>query len=203
MSLTDRVLSSRDLKNPAGTESADQMMANITREQWADFQTTFVPIENELIAEVQSNDAINTDAGEAVRLTGAAFDSASQVQSRALERSRRSLDPDQKRAMERRMSLRRAAAMAGAANATRRSGRDRRLGQLADLVGMGRGISSNAMQGISDVATMENNRNQANANARQQHRAGQLSGLAAGAAMGFQMGGPVGAGFGALAGLIL
>lgn len=182
---------------------ADQTMAQITREQWDDYQNTFVPLENELIAQVQSNDEIEQDATESMRLTNAAFDSAQGVQDRALQSTGTQLDPTQRKALSRRMKLRRAAAVAGAANTTRRAGKDRRLGQMADIVAMGRGVSSNAMQGLSTAASNEAAIKSANANAKAQHQAGQLSGMASGAAMGWQIGGAPGAALGAIAGLIL
>lgn len=71
------------------------------------------------------------------------------------------------------------------------------------LMQMSNSIKSNAMGGLRDAASLEENRNNVNSQLKQAKRSSEMTSAATGAAIGFMDGGPIGAGIGLLGGYLL
>ena len=104
---------------------ASDTLAGISREQWEDYKTRYLPLEHQLIAAYGNPADRARLESEAVGLTGRSFDTAAGVGARTLSRMGVSYDPSRDRGF----GLRRVAAEVDALNMTRQhmKGRDELL----------------------------------------------------------------------------
>jgi hypothetical protein len=131
----------------------DSQLAGITRDQWEHFKEFYRPIEQEALRKAQQTDF--TQEGDEAGVTARAGVTASRGSlARSLSRSGATLTAEEKRAVDRRHSSSLTKSVARAENTTRRSLSDTRQNMLAGLVGIGRGVSRTATQGLNTAADL-------------------------------------------------
>ncbi len=103
---------------PASTYASDTF-ARLTRERWADYVKTFVPIENQLIDYATNPDTVNNAMSSASEDVSNAFGAQQGAMSRRLKGLGLSLNEDEQMASDRSSSLSRATADVQAQNLSR------------------------------------------------------------------------------------
>lgn len=105
--------------NPGSKHYANNLFEAITRQQWSDYVSTFVPIENKLI-DYATNPAVVTDAmADASKNVNDAFDVQSGSTQRRLQGLGVSLSPEEQAAQKKATGLARSLADVGAQNNAR------------------------------------------------------------------------------------
>lgn len=111
--------------NPYGTGtpyagmSANQLYADMTRQQWMNYITNFVPYENKLIEYATSPTVVSDAMAEASADVNAAFDNRAGAMDRRLRGLGLTLDQDEQRAATRSLGLARSLADVNAQNTAR------------------------------------------------------------------------------------
>jgi hypothetical protein len=95
---------------------AGDTYAALTRGQWQQYVSTFVPIENQLIDYATSPDTVNNAMAEASKDVNASFDAQSGATGRRLRGLGVNLTPEQQGVQQRSMGLSRSLADVGAQN---------------------------------------------------------------------------------------
>lgn len=169
---------------PQKDDYAQKKYATISREQWEDYQTRFVPKEDRLIASINNPALRKEEIGRARDGVDKAFDA---VGSAALMRSGRygGMGGDERKVLDRKMGLERAKTRVAAVNNTRQDIIDRDTQIQSGMINVGRGVKGEAMGGLATVAQMENQRNNTNTQIAAQNKASMLGtlGTVAGAAV--------------------
>ncbi len=117
---------------------AGDTYAALTRDQWQQYVSTFVPLENQLIDYATNPDTVNNAMVEASRDAGASYDAQAGATQRRLRGLGVTLTPDQQAAQTRSMGLSRGLADVGAQNTAAELTRSRQqqiLGNPAPQVG--------------------------------------------------------------------
>lgn len=163
---------------PQKDEYAQKKYAQISREQWQDYQTRFVPKENRLIESINNPTLKTEEIGRARTGVDEAFDA---VGSSALMRAGRygGMGADERKVLDRKMGLERATSRVAAVNNTRQDIKDRDAQIESGMVNVGRGVKGEATGGLATVAQMENQRNNTNAMIAAQNKAGMIGTLGA------------------------
>jgi len=104
---------------PGGKHSASDTFAAITRQQWADYVSTFVPIENQLIKYATDPTVVSSAMSEASGNVNAAFDAQQASTQRRLQGMGVTLDADEQAAQTKATGLARSLADVGAQNTAR------------------------------------------------------------------------------------
>lgn len=100
-----------------GTKTyANDTFAALTRQQWADYVSTFVPIENQLIDYAMNPQTVTNAMAEASQDVNAAYSAQEGATQRRLRGLGVALDPDQQRAQQRSFGLSKSLADVGAQN---------------------------------------------------------------------------------------
>lgn len=102
-------------KPPASTYASDTYAA-LTRDQWANYVSTFVPIENQLIAYATDPNKPLENMAEASRDVNAAYNAQEGATARRLSGLGVSLSPDEQAAQQRSFGLSKSLADVGAQN---------------------------------------------------------------------------------------
>ena len=102
--------------NQGSKTYASDTYAALTRQQWADYVSTFVPIENQLIDYAMSPSTVGDAMAEASADVGAAYDAQQGATQRRLKGLGVSLDADQQAAQKRDFGLSKSLADVGAQN---------------------------------------------------------------------------------------
>lgn len=102
--------------NPASNTYAGDTYAALTRQQWADYISTFVPIENQLIQYATDPQVVRDAMGEASSDVNKSFDAQSASTDRRLRGLGISLSPEEMNARKRSESLSRSLTDVGAQN---------------------------------------------------------------------------------------
>lgn len=102
--------------DPNSKTYASDTYAALTRQQWADYVNTFVPIENQLIQYATDPNVVNNAMSEASGNVVDAYDAQRGAINRRLRSLGVNLDPDQKRSQERSFGLSKSLADVGAQN---------------------------------------------------------------------------------------
>jgi hypothetical protein len=148
-------------------QTADQMAASVTRDQWQHFLDTYRPVEDEVLSSVMRTD-FSREGDEAGKTAGQSVAAAAGMAARNLRRSGSKLTQEERGALNRRKDLSLTKAVSRAENTTRRTLSDSRTNMLANLVSIGRGVSQTASSGLQSAADIEAQRNAFNMNSRAQ-----------------------------------
>jgi hypothetical protein len=101
------------------SNTAQNTFADLTREQWADYVNTFVPIENQLIAEAMDPNAANEAMTSASQNVSDAFSTQQGATDRRVRGLGLQLTADQRTAADRATNLSKSLTDVGAQNAAR------------------------------------------------------------------------------------
>lgn len=102
--------------NPGSKTYASDTYAALTRQQWADYVSTFVPIENQLIDYAMNPATVGNAMSEASADVNAAYDAQQGATQRRLRGLGVTLDADQQAAQKRDFGLSKSLADVGAQN---------------------------------------------------------------------------------------
>lgn len=105
--------------NPGSATYASDTLAAITRQQWSDYVSTFIPIENQLIKYATDPAVVNDAMVEASQNVNQAFDAQVGATERNLKGLGVTLSEDEKTAQTRSMGLARSLADVGTQNVAR------------------------------------------------------------------------------------
>jgi len=125
--------------NPGSKTYASDTYAAMTRQQWANYVSTFVPLENQLIQYATDPNVVSNNMAEASRDVNASFDAQEGAFQRRMRGLGVTLDADQQQARQRQTGLTRALADVNAQNAAGYTTRMRQqsiLGNPAPMGGM-------------------------------------------------------------------
>lgn len=114
-----------------GRMEGSDNMAKIHRAQWEDYRSRFAPVEDMLFDRFQDSSYSNEAVKKAGLTMANAFDSSHEQTQRNLSRYGVTQTGDRAAASERTAGLKKAAAVAGAKNATRTAMEDQKLGIMA------------------------------------------------------------------------
>jgi hypothetical protein len=105
---------------PQGSKTyAGDTYAALTRQQWADYISTFVPIENQLIDYATNRSVVSDAMAEASRDVNASYDAQEASTGRRLKGLGITLSPEEQAAQKRSYGLSRSLADVGAQNTAR------------------------------------------------------------------------------------
>ncbi len=174
--------SAEDMNNKALAANAWQ--GEIAKSQWDDYQKLYKPLEQKMVQEVERFDSQQAydDAGSEAQAT--VNDQLAQAQAR-LSRQPGTADPSSPaaQAAQMRLALSGAAMGAGAANQARQQVRDKAWAHKMDMLGLGKGLVTNASNGLAANARTSAalaGMNNANANQTASAVGGMVQGLAQG-----------------------
>ena len=125
--------------NPGSKTYASDTYAAMTRQQWANYVSTFVPLENQLIKYATDPSVVSTAMSNASRDVNASFDAQEGTLDRRMRAMGATLDPDQQATRQRNTGLSRALADVNAQNVAGYTTRQRQqsiLGNPAPMGGM-------------------------------------------------------------------
>ena len=94
--------------NPGSKTYASDTYAAMTRQQWANYVSTFVPLENQLIKYATDPNVVSNAMSEASRDVNASFDAQAGSLQRRLRATGATLDADQQATQQRNTGLSRA-----------------------------------------------------------------------------------------------
>jgi hypothetical protein len=123
--------------NPASNTFASDTYAALTRLQWDDYLRNFVPLENEIIYQATSPQALNDAVMNARTDVANSFDAQQGIQERRLRGLGVALDQDEQQAVDRQTNLSHSLADVTAANMTTDRVQDRQrslLGRPSPMV---------------------------------------------------------------------
>lgn len=160
----------------------DSQLAAITRDQWQHFLDIYRPVEQDVLRTAMSTDF--SAQGDLAGVNAAKSVTASAgTAARNISRSGATLTTEESSAIDRRRDLSLSKAVGRAENSTRRALSNTRANLLAQLVGIGRGVSTTAMSGLQSVADMAAQREVLNQQQRAQATSTNLSAAASAAAI--------------------
>ena len=125
--------------SPGSSNYASETYAAMTRQQWANYVSTFVPLENQLIKYATDPNVVSNAMSEASRDVNASFDAQEGTFNRRLRATGAALDNDQQAVRQRNTGLSRALADVNAQNVAGYTTRQRQqsiLGNPAPMGGM-------------------------------------------------------------------
>jgi hypothetical protein len=117
---------------PARGLSAQDTFAALTRAQWDEYLSTYVPLENLMINYATDPNAVSQAVSSARRNVGMSFDAQQGVNQRRMRGLGLTLDSDEQRAADRSSALARSAADVTAANLTADRVRERQQGLMGN-----------------------------------------------------------------------
>ena len=186
---------------PAHT--ADQLNKMLTKEQFDYFRTNYAPREMAFIGSVLDGSYFRGAAEDAGGVARGAFDQSAAISDRAVERYGAQATAQQKALIKNLRAHSKSLAGTQAENTTRDMVDSVRMDVLSELTNIGRGVRGSALQGASQLAQLQAQRDAANRQLSAGRSAARFGGAAAGAMMGWSLGGPIGAGIGAIGGFLL
>lgn len=194
-----------DKKKKAKAPSPDQQLANITNEEFDIYKADFLPVEEELIAEVTDEQRGNKAAEKAMRDFQEGFGRQKKVRDRGLGRQGIETTAGQQAKMGRAEGLATAVGSVGAANMARRATIAEDEQTVSEMVNAGQSLRGIALQGLGAAAGMQTQRDMQGRAAASQQSQNFMGNVATGAGVGMATFGPpgalVGAGVGALVSL--
>ncbi|HHS83557.1 MAG TPA: hypothetical protein ENK38_01330 [Gammaproteobacteria bacterium] len=167
---------------------AQEKYAKLNREDWEDYQSRYVPRENQIISDINNEEVQKADAVQrSDEITDAVFDSSTGA---AVRNSARygGMTAEQRGSFDKTMAVGKAGVKVGNRNKVRQETDDRMLGLESSMVNLGRAQKERALGGFRSVAQMEQSRNSTNAqisageDASKMALGGQLLGIGAMAA---------------------
>lgn len=121
-----------DRRADAPDMSANQMFAEITRKQWADYVQNYIPIENQLIAYATDPSVPGQAMAKASDNVNAAFDQQQGAVQRRLASMGTSLSPDERKAYDRSSAVSRSLTDVQAQNLAGTATRERQASLLGN-----------------------------------------------------------------------
>jgi hypothetical protein len=182
--------------------SPSDILADITNDQFQQYEEDFKPVEEALIEEVEDNTAELAASEQAKKDSRAAFDRGMKRNERRIKRTGITMSAGQAANLDKQMGLAGGRTVTGAANLAYRGQEQEDAATTTDLVLAGQGLRGTALSALGNAATMESQREQAGLALQAQHTQNTLGSIGSGAALGFQMYGPVGGAVGAGIGLL-
>lgn len=170
----------------AAANSPDAAHAMLTRANWEDWVDRFQPVEEELISQVANLDPTQVGRDARADVEGRYAGLRGQM-TRLADRAQTGATPEQANAMARRAGLQRSLDMTTAFNTSKRGATERRMQMLGQLSNLSRGLSSSAMDGLGNSASMASAREQSGKAAKSQWRNSMISTGLTAAAMMFMM----------------
>lgn len=169
---------------PQKDEEAQLKYAEITRDQWDDYQTRFVPRENALIDAIGNKEMQGLEMARAGDAVDQAYDTTEKNNTMRAARTG-GMSDEQRKAASRRMELGKAKTGSKTTNNVRQNIKDRDLNLLSGMVNTGRGVRGQALGGLASSAQAEASRNNTNTQIAANNTAGRwgVAGSAAGLAI--------------------
>jgi len=168
---------------------ASQKRAEISREQWNDYQNTYVPYENEALAYINDPEAQAKEVSDAGTLAGKSFDTIQGARQRNLERMGISPRADVAKNFRSDASRSKALAQIDAKNRMRESVEQRTTSLSEEMIGVGKGVKANTDSTLQAWTQLEGINNQMKASKAAQSAASrnQMIGTASTVIMGAAM----------------
>lgn len=141
--------------------NADEALAQITRDDFANFEEVFAPLEKQVL-DIAINRDFSKEGDEAGVRAKEGLAASSRAFERTLSRQNVGLTAEQRKGLARRTDLAKARSSAGAENVTRRGLEKRNINLLANLINIGRGIATSATSGLNTAAGLAQSRKLAN-----------------------------------------
>jgi hypothetical protein len=113
--------------------SAAELYAQLTRQQWQDYVSRFIPIENELIEYAMNPETVRQNVAKAQAGIGQAFDTQQGVTERRLRANQQTLTGEEKAAADQQTGLSRSLGEVQAANTARQITVERQRGILGAM----------------------------------------------------------------------
>ncbi len=117
---------------PSGGTAAQQMAA-LTRQQWADYVSLFMPYENELIDYAMNPEVVTKSVDKARADVDTAFQVQEGVNQRRLRAQQQTLSPEEQAAADKQTQLSKSLAEVGAENTARQA----TIGRQRGILGVG------------------------------------------------------------------
>lgn len=156
------------VRDRKGNIDADKTYANITRQEYQDFQDNFGEYEKDLIKKSQEDTSLIDDAKVDSRQAASLM---ADVNQRNLDRYGASLTPAQRQAMERTQKSGSTLSSIQAVNDARLRQQDLNDSLQASLISIGQGVNVNAQQGLASAASNETARRNAYEQAKAANKA--------------------------------
>ena len=147
------------------TSGPDQQMADIANSQYGYYKRNYVPFENKMIANATGD--MTPRISSALNNLSTFQQNAAGIQNRSLSRYGMAQDPRMTAAMNRQQGLSNAAQSANLHNTMAQGLYDQNLSTLGSMTAIGRGLSTQAIDGIGASAANESARNAQYSNAKQ------------------------------------
>lgn len=188
--------------NKKGT-SPTQILADITNEDYQNFEKDFVPVMESVIGEITDPQGPNKAAVEAADQAGLRFDRQRAMFERQMARTGTKINQQQRTKLDQQFGLARGRSLTNAANLARRDKDDENTQALQGQIEAGQSLRGNALQGLGAAAGLESRRQMLGQQLARQQEGSFFSNVGTGAGIGASIGGPVGAVVGGLAGAVV
>jgi hypothetical protein len=154
-------------------QNPEKAQAQLIDMQYQDYVARYQPLEDELIAEYMKSP--EESAQQAGLIAGSQFKNVEGMSQRSAARRGAVLTPDQLAAQRRSVGLAEARTVGTAENLTRRHVNERNMNGLSQMMGLGHGLHSGSMSGLSQSSSMAASRNAQHASASQAHKQNTMS----------------------------
>lgn len=183
--------------------SPTQILADITNEDFQNFEEDFVPVMESVIGEITDPQGPNKAAVEAADQAGLRFERQREMFERQMARTGTKINQQQRSKLDQQFGLARGRSLTNAANLARRDKDDENTMALQGQIEAGQSLRGNALQGLGAAAGLESRRQMLGQQLARQQESSFFSNVGSGAGIGFAVGGPVGAAVGGLAGAVV
>jgi len=190
-------------KKKAKTKSPDAILANITNEEFAIYESDFLPVEEQLIEEATDKQSGNKAAEAALKDSLEGFDRQRKQFDRGLGRSGIETTGAQQAKLDKGFDRARTRGGVNAANLARRNQIQEDDETITDLVNAGQNLRGVSLQGLGAASNMQHAREQQGRANKAQASSNFMSNVGTGAGIGFSIGGPVGGAVGAGVGALV
>lgn len=191
------------LKKGGGGSSPSDILANITNEDYQNFEKDFVPVMESVIGEITDPQGPNKAAVEAADQASLRFDRQRAMFERQMARTGTKINQKQRSKLDQQFGLARGRSLTNAANLARRDKDDENTMALQGQIEAGQSLRGNALQGLGAAAGLESRRQMLGQQLARQQEGSFFSNVGTGAGIGASIGGPVGAVVGGLAGAVV
>jgi hypothetical protein len=191
------------LKKKKKGPSPSKILADITNEDFKNFEEDFVPVMESVIGEITDPQGPNKAAVEAADQAGLRFERQKEMFERQMARTGTKINQQQRSKLDQQFGLARGRSLTNAANLARRDKDDENTMALQGQIEAGQSLRGNALQGLGAAAGLESRRQMLGQQLARQQEGNFFSNVGSGAGIGFAVGGPVGAAVGGLAGAVV
>ncbi len=169
--------------------TAQNQMAGVSREMYADYVSRFRPHETKLLSTVMDPETLTKDVTMAGEEAASSFDATGEIMRRDAGRYGLSLSGDREADLIGRMRRAKILGIIDSRSKTRTASDDRKTAVMQGLTATGRGLSNTATQTMNQGATLEVNRNSANRQIAASNSANTWSGIGTMAGIGLTLAG--------------